>query len=424
MPRKKAVDVTKVEVVNALEAKGVEDIPMFEETDADDFFIDELPEESAAVFREKLREMDEKTKKVNASKRVKRDLYSSGRIVFQEGDNLSEIVTEEDIRREAFQKLNQSLVAGSVLKGTVVKAVKRNKSADNPGLPTAIVQMDDDDYFEIKIPFTDFLPKSQLGEIRGETAADKLNYMDLLINMRTGAKIRFIVKKLDETTGEVIASRTEAMVKNRRAKWFERDREGRFTIMPGDKVFGNVLYVDRARVCVEAFGIEQNLDIADVSWIRYSDLRQAPIKHYRDKEGLHTGSYHAGDVMQLRVIGLKRTFYESASKEKILLSEDEIAGKRVTPAGILIKLSAKECYENPDKKFFKDFAIGEKVEAEVTHVDENGIFCKLAGKRSGRILFNTESPYIPPVGTRCLVKVTRMDVEGYRINCEIVQSYR
>ena len=43
-------------------------------------------------------------------------------------------------------------------------------------MPTAIITMDDDNYFKIKIPFTDFIPKERMSEVRGETPADKLSH--------------------------------------------------------------------------------------------------------------------------------------------------------------------------------------------------------------------------------------------------------
>ena len=65
----------------------------------------------------------------------------------------------------------------------------------------------------------------------------------------------------------------------------------------------------------------------------------------------------------------------------------------------------------------------EKVKAQITHVDENGIFCKLANLRSARIAFSSDNNDVPRVGTFCLVKITRMNEENYQITCELIQKY-
>lgn len=430
MPRAKKT------IANELEGTPISAVPSIHSLESDDVVSDimttgDMTEEERANALQVLAEMDER-KRIDASKRTKRNLYRTDDVVHaMDDDDLDDLITEEDIRYETFQKLNQSLVSGAILKGKIIKAEVRERNEDNPSMPTAIVQMDNDDYFRIKIPFTDFIPKDRLPEsgIQGATAADKLNYMDLLINMRTGANIRFVVKKLDETTGEVIASRTEAMRKTIRDKWFSRDRRtGSYNIKLGDVLVANVLFVDRSRMCVEALGIEKNLDIADVSWIRYSNLKSAPIKPYRNEKGnIEMGSYHAGDLVRVKIVGLVRTYKEYSLRndpDAPILRDDEIEGKRVVPNGLRVKFSVKECVENPDKKYFKDFALNEKVEAEITHVDENGIFCKLADKRSGKIYFNSDNVDLPSVGSRCLVKIVKKDEEGYKINCEIVQNYR
>jgi hypothetical protein len=417
-------------IVNQLEDTPVADILALNEMDADDVVIGELSEEEAAVSMEILNQMQDKTV-VNASKRQKRSLYNSGTIIGMDDDDLSGLVTEEDVRRTTFNILNQSRIAGSYISGTIIKAMARNKEEGSAEMPTAIVQMENDDYFTIKIPFTDFLPKDRLPEeVRGNSARDKLNYMDMLINARTGAKIRFVVKSIDERTGEVLASRTDAMRANIRKKWFERNRDGSFVINLGDDVIGNVIYVDRTTICVEAMGLEKVLNIADVSWIRYSDLRDAPLKLTKvpGSEQFLSGPYAPGDLIRLRVVGIRRTFRDVSTPENaaqnIILDEKDIAGKRVRPNGVAVALSAKACTINPDQKFYKDFEIGEKCQAVVTHVDENGIFCKLANKRSGKILFNADTPLIPTVGKRCLVRIVKKDPDGFRISCEVVQSYR
>ena len=410
MPRKK--------IVNSLEDMNVENANSLHDMESDDIVLKELSEEAAKVAKETLEEMD-KRRRIDATRREKRDLYRHESYAGMEDDEDDDLIMEEQLRYENFQKLNMSLVSGSVLRGEVMKSMRRSRDPENPEMPTAIVRMENDDYFTIKIPFTDFIAKENLPTvIYGDSAADKLNYMDLLINMRTGAK------KIDEQTGEVLASRTRAMRRIIRDKWFSRDREGRFDVAwLGREVKGRVMSINRYSMIVEAMGIEKTLLIDDISYQRYSDLRSAPLRLSRDEV---TGNpilrpYREGDSIMLRITGLKRTFQDAQGN----IVEDNVVGARrdVRPLGIAVELNAKDTTVNPDIKYFKSFSVGEKVKAQITHVDENGIFCKLANLRSARIAFSSDNNDVPRVGTFCLVKITRMNEENYQITCELIQKY-
>lgn len=416
MPRKK--------IVNSLEYMNVENANSLHDMESDDIVLKELSEEAAKVAKETLEEMD-KRRRIDATRREKRDLYRHESYAGMEDDEDDDLIMEEQLRYENFQKLNMSLVSGSVLRGEVMKSMRRSRDPENPEMPTAIVRMENDDYFTIKIPFTDFIAKENLPTvIYGDSAADKLNYMDLLINMRTGAKVYFIVQKIDEQTGEVLASRTRAMRRIIRDKWFSRDREGRFDVAwLGREVKGRVMSINRYSMIVEAMGIEKTLLIDDISYQRYSDLRSAPLRLSRDEV---TGNpilrpYREGDSIMLRITGLKRTFQDAQGN----IVEDNVVGARrdVRPLGIAVELNAKDTTVNPDIKYFKSFSVGEKVKAQITHVDENGIFCKLANLRSARIAFSSDNNDVPRVGTFCLVKITRMNEENYQITCELIQKY-
>ena len=422
MPRRKTQIENELENVSESELSPIRDI------ESDEIVMKEFSEEDAAAAKEQLEEMDER-KRINASRTRKRNLYRHDSYASLDiDDEDDDLVTEERLRYENFQKLNMSLVSGSILMGEVVKSMRRSNNPEKPEMPTAIVRMPNDDYFTIKIPFTDFLPKDRLPElIRGETAADKLNYMDLLINMRTGAKVYFIVQKLDEQTGEVIASRTKAMSRLISDKWFSRDREGRFDVAwLGREVKGRIVFVTRSQIGVEAMGIEKTLNMADISWQRYSDLRTAPLRPSREEvtNKIIMRPYREGDSVLLRITGIKRIFRDTEGN----LVDDTVVGNRrdVRPAGIAVKLSIKESSENPDVKYFKQFSLGEKVKAQITHIDENGngIFCKLSELRSAKIMFSQDNNAIPQIGSYCLVRITGMNEENYQINCEIVQMYR
>ena len=414
MPRKKAVQ-------NMLTDLPDENVNGLITEESDDVVLGELSEEEREKAEKYLEEMDANNKTM-ASRRRKKNLYRPNRdgIITMDDDDLEDLVMQEDIRYETFSKLNAAMIGRSYVKGRVFKALSRNTTDASPLMPTAIVTMDDDDYFKIAIPITDFLPKNTLEDVRGESARDKLNYMDLLINNRKGAEVYFMVKSLNEQTGEVIGSRTEAMRRITREKWFARKRDDTFVINAGDDLRANVQVVTRSNIIVDAFGIEQILDVNEVSWLRYSDLTTAPLKKERvpGTREIVTTAYQAGDKILVRVVGIKRVMVDRDGNK---YSETECIGKSgLRPYGMAVKLSAKACVANPDEVYFDDFAVGDKVNAVVTHVDQNGIFCKLSDRRSGLVYYR-ESTYIPTPGDRILVRVVKKDPKDYKIACELIR---
>ena len=153
MPRKK--------IVNSLEDMNVENANSLHDMESDDIVLKELSEEAAKVAKETLEEMD-KRRRIDATRREKRDLYRHESYAGMEDDEDDDLIMEEQLRYENFQKLNMSLVSGSVLRGEVMKSMRRSRDPENPEMPTAIVRMENDDYFTIKIPFTDFIAKENL----------------------------------------------------------------------------------------------------------------------------------------------------------------------------------------------------------------------------------------------------------------------
>lgn len=438
MPRKKQIE-------NALEDKPVEEVSsILRNLDDNEVVVGAMAEteEDRAKVEAYVKELGER-ERIERGRRSSKEFYRSESIIGAEDDDMSGLYTEEQARYDAFQKLNQSYVSGAVLKGTILKAERRDLDPEHPQVPTAIVQFENDDFFEIKIPITEFFPQDELkSRVRGETARDMMNYMDYLFNLRNGAPVRFIVQKLDERTGEVIASRNRAMNQMKRRYWFARNRDGIYDIRLGSKVLGTVIYVAQYYMCVESMGVEVMLYTADVSWQRYNDLREAKLK--REPNGVMR-PYAPGDPIELRVMGLKRTFsilmrdkegrvmYDEKGNvmfekdengKKITLGENEVEGKaNIVPTGVDVVLSAKEVYGNPDEKKFNKFVVGDKVMAEVTHVDRNGIFCKLSGLRSGMIRFDPDNTDIPRPGDRCWVRIVGMNKENYNITCEIVKRF-
>lgn len=416
-------------------------------TDGDELVMGVFTEEDAKMLEQQQKEQEEQ-RRVLAGKKTKRNLYRKGTFAAVDEADTKNIITASDLRYEAFQILNMSLLSGAPVKGTILKAEQRDP--DVASVPTAIILMDNDSYFTIKIPFQDLIPKYVMDALKLKEKIDKMEpraamtYMDMLINKRTGSEIYFVVKKLNESTGEVLASRVEAMNFHRR-DWFKRERIGGglwdWVHKVGDNVVGKVLYVDRAKMGVEVFGVEQELDISDIAWSRHSDLREAFLQYKRDtiSNATYLDVYRPGDVIPLKVMYIARLFENRNEKDEegnpIRYRENEVfkalsEGKSVKPVSYLLKLSSKEVDENPEKRFFNLFKVGDKVPAKITHVDEYGIFCLLANKRSGLIKFNADRPVLPSPGSAVMVRITRMDEtdrngkEAWNITCEIAYDHR
>lgn len=335
---------------------------------------------------------------LSASKSDKRNIYNDSDIIALNEEKGLEVTTEEHLRRNAYLRLVTSMKTGAVLEGLILKSEVRK----NDEMPTAFVQMENDQIFDIKIKITDLIPKYRLPkEIRGETTKDKLNYLSMLINQRGNSPVSFVITGVDELNCTAEASRIKAMNRMVRADWFERDkRTDDYVIKLGQRMEANVIYVDRGGICVEAHGFEEYIEAKDVSWLRYTDISKAALNKTQSGEV----PYKPGDKIIVRIMRLRREVVDGSYK-------------------MACHFSIKEAYTNPEVKYYTKFNVGDRVQAEVTHVDENGVFVKLSGLRSGRVRLTDDAVDLPSVGDRCCVRITRMFPENYNINCEMVQRY-
>ena len=107
MPRRKTQIENELENVSESELSPIRDI------ESDEIVMKEFSEEDAAAAKEQLEEMDER-KRINASRTRKRNLYRHDSYASLDiDDEDDDLVTEERLRYENFQKLNMSLVSGS-----------------------------------------------------------------------------------------------------------------------------------------------------------------------------------------------------------------------------------------------------------------------------------------------------------------------
>ena len=116
MPRRKK------EIVNALENLNAADVNSIHDMESDEIVLKEFNEEDAAAAMEMLNEMDER-KRIDASRSKKRNLYTHESYAGMDDDEEDDLVLDEQVRYENFQKLNMSLISGSILKGEVVKCM-------------------------------------------------------------------------------------------------------------------------------------------------------------------------------------------------------------------------------------------------------------------------------------------------------------
>lgn len=99
----------------------------------------------------------------------------------------------------------------------------------------------------------------------GREQADTLNRQLRIANNMLGAQIDFIIRKAEEETGSIVASRRDAMEKKRRTFYLPEEASGKMPLIyPGRRVEARVIAVAPKVVRLELFGVEVSVRIRDM----------------------------------------------------------------------------------------------------------------------------------------------------------------
>ena len=275
------------------------------------------------------------------------------------------VETEADKARNSLLDLVESLKSRRILTGTV-EGIERGER--DPEHCRAVLYHGD---FKIVIPAEEMveLPEDLRGRPQGDVHFD-------LLNKRMGAEVDYVVKGLDAKAGIAAASRLEAMALKRREYYFTPDREGNYRLYGGVCAEGRVVSVIRPGICVDLFGVEVYIPLAELSYQRMLDA---------------TAVFQAGQRVLVKILAIDRT------------DRDHIR----------VRASVKQAGENPYEKALRRYSVGNRYVGTVSMVDTTGVFVAVDGGVD--CLCSYPKRGRPPRGARVTVRILGINQETNRI---------
>lgn len=312
------------------------------------------------------------------SKRQKNRRYRSDRNIIVTDISGGEIESVAKDSREAFTELAASARAGEVLQGRITAV----RDSDIYG-PFALIFYKD---YDVIVPFEKLIPPHMIPNRDYASKSERESFMKSLLNQRIDTVVPFVVLQVDELSKKATADCLEAQ-RMRRRDWFWRRQGRKYRIDTGDVVMGEVVYVTRGGVGIEVGGLELYVRAEDCSYNRINV----------------DNAYYAGQFVKVKILDVKRST-EGGSRS------------------LAVSANLKDAEENPKKLNYNRFAVGDTLTAEVTHVDEHGIFVLLADCMEAKCYFQSGETNLPQEGDTLRVRIANMTEKDYRINCNIIRN--
>lgn len=318
-----------------------------------------------------------------AGKKTRKKMYTEETPIISIGDSL-EITTESESAKQALIELSASMKSKKPLTAII-------DGTDFIGkVPCAIIFYN---IFKIIIPYSE-MNISEPEEIKG-TQKNQETYRKMLLDMRIGSEIDFIVKGIDEKQGIVMASRKDAMVLMKRTYYTIKNKStGMYAINEGARVEARVTHITSWGIGVEIFGLECFIKVNELSYRRIPSVLE---------------EFYSGDKIVVRITKLVREMViGNDGKKKIRLQATA---------------SVKQAKNDQRLHYFNEYNIGSKYRGIVTQVTEDGIFVRLGGV-NGQMDCMCAFPKrgkTPPKGSIALVHVSDKQEENLFIYGSIVR---
>lgn len=369
------------------EEKKAEEVP--------EVVVEDTDEKAVAEEQEKIRDKvsnaqsEEDLIKANkniipASKKMRRVLYSESDII-PLGDEL-QFKSDAAVRKEKYVEIISSMRKQNVLTGTIYSTKTINDRI------CAVV-----DYgpFDVIIPQDFFLTERAKALIENEKDdAGKEKRTRRLVNERIGSEVDFVITKVDEENGIAVGDRLKAMKIRQKAWFFNRNRDGDYTLKPGTKVEARIVSANVNSITVEFGGMEFPLRQQDIAYTRIANVQD---------------EYPVGKTVPIIFKSIERK------------NED---GK----LSLKVSASMKEALVDTREREFNKYGIKDLVKATVTGIEPAGIFARLGGINGKQdILCTFPDGDLPEINDDILVKILHKDEEDsegkkiYRISGVIIR---
>lgn len=325
----------------------VEETEKVEELDADDVPDDETEEPKAEKEIDLDQMMAYKASRFShevakASKKAKKEMYRSEHVFTEFGDE--DIETDSTILKEDYLELVASSKSQKILEGVITGFHYVNKDKIRKSTLCADVEFGHG-LFNVVIP--SYLLYDY--EMSNYVEPDKMQVIENNIKRRIGAKIKFIARHVDEKEQIAYADRLLAMSIIGHENYIKERRDGVPRLVNGVIVKSQVISTVSRGVIVDALGCDIAIPKDEISHSYVGDARE---------------ELHVGDYVNVRVsdIGEKTVNKNNANY------------RLVTAKG-----SIKDATPNRRKKLFDMIQEGSECAAEITYIEDSGVYCRLRG---------------------------------------------
>lgn len=275
-----------------------------------------------------------------ASKKETKERYRSEHVVTEFGDE--DVQTEATLMKQDYlelvassksQKILEGVIngfhyAGEPRKSTVLAEVEFGYGLYNVVIPSYLLY----DYDESK--YID---------------ASKIQTIENHVLRMVGAKVKFIVRTVDDKNTTAYGDRLMAQGIIGHDNYIKNTRDGRPRIVKDLIVKAQIIYTQSSGIIVDAIGC----DIA----IKKEELSHSYVGDAREE-------FSVGDYVNVRISDISSKVVEKNNTNYKLITA--IA-------------SVKNATPNHKKKLYEQFKVDGKYAAEVTYITESGVFCRLRG---------------------------------------------
>ena len=317
-----------------------------------------------------------------ASKKAKSEMYRSEHVITEFGDE--EIETDSTKLREDYLELVASSKSNRRLEGKIVGfryAGERQKS-------TVLAEVEyGTGLFMVLIPA--YLVYDY--DVSKYIEPDQLKIVENNILRRIGSRIKFVVRHVDEKEQVAYADHLEAQQQLCYENYIRPTRDGKPRIVDDLIVKAQVVYTVSKGIIVDALGCEILVPKTELSHSYVGDARQ---------------EFKVGDSVNVRVSKIKKKEVEK-NNSRYTLIEAEGSVKAATP--------------DHRKLLFDQFKEDGIYAADVSYVEESGVFCRLRG---GLDCLCAHPKYgdMPKRGKPVMIRVTEKDEERLYIYGLIINS--
>lgn len=201
-----------------------------------------------------------------------------------------------------------------------------------------------------------------------------------LYAMRNGSVFNYIVHGYNKETLTAYASRIDAMAKLKNRYYFATNHNKENRVQTDCDVEVKVVAVRRAGIIVDAFGVEVNIPLSELSWSHLQDA---------------TAAFQVGQYLMCKVVELNKDI--STRKVNLVLSHKVLLPDPYIPA-------------------LRDYKEGMSLPCRVEYIDAKtaNIYCSLP-VGADVLCKNVNFGKAPVRGSTANVKITKIDAEKRRI---------